>query len=75
MSSVPSPEAPESAAPSGASRLTDDALNAALRRLGYDGFRSGQQGAIETLLSYSIKESVVDRIFYRNAAGLLGIPA
>ncbi len=50
MSSVPSPEVPESVAPSGASRLTDDALNAALRRLGYDGFRSGQQRAIETLL-------------------------
>ena len=30
--------------------------------------------AIETLLSYSIRDSVIDRIFYRNAAQLLGLP-
>jgi len=31
--------------------------------------------AIDTLLGYSIRESVIDRIFYKNAAQLLGIPA
>jgi ATP-dependent DNA helicase RecQ len=29
---------------------SEEAMNAALRRLGYDGFRSGQQRAVETLL-------------------------
>jgi ATP-dependent DNA helicase RecQ len=39
------------AEPSGSrSPLPEEALEAALRRLGYDGFRSGQRRAIETLL-------------------------
>src|SRR5688572_12947633 len=33
------------------------------------------QDAIDTLLGYSIRESVIDRIFYKNAAALLGIAA
>jgi ATP-dependent DNA helicase RecQ len=38
------------AAPSGAQLASEDVLNAALRRLGYEGFRSGQRQAVETLL-------------------------
>jgi ATP-dependent DNA helicase RecQ len=34
----------------GPAHLSEDALNAALHRLGYDGFRSGQRQAVETLL-------------------------
>jgi ATP-dependent DNA helicase RecQ len=48
---APIRDVPESAPPSGGPRVSEDALNAALRRLGYDGFRSGQRRAIETLLS------------------------
>src|SRR5690606_19545362 len=41
------PEGPASPSPIG---VPEEALNAALRRLGYDGFRSGQRRAVETLL-------------------------
>jgi ATP-dependent DNA helicase RecQ len=46
-------ETPESEPPAsnGSPRLSEDALNGALRRLGYTGFRSGQRRAVETLLS------------------------
>jgi ATP-dependent DNA helicase RecQ len=44
-------EIPDSgAAPSSAVLVSEEVLNAALRRLGYEGFRSGQRRAVETLL-------------------------
>ena len=48
MSAAPSSPLTESQAP--APRISDEALNAGLRRLGYDGFREGQQRAVETLI-------------------------
>ena len=36
--------------PTGGPVVSEEALNAALARLGYDGFRSGQRRAVETLL-------------------------
>lgn len=48
MTAAPHPDVAESSA--GAPRVPEDALNAGLRRLGYDGFRAGQQRAVETLI-------------------------
>ncbi len=50
MPTAPSPRvdaASTSVEPRG---FSEDALNAGLRKLGYDGFRAGQRGAVETLL-------------------------
>ena len=54
MTVAPTSDRPESQAPAVSRetpRVSEEALNAGLRRLGYDGFRDGQRRAVETLIS------------------------